>query len=117
MSAKGREVEKGTVLPLVVEFTFVHHQGFGTHPVDDILETIPQEIARIKNEMHLTALVSRWDKKGLATQTAAQKVDVTDQLIEAFHPSERQRRHAIEIQAAKPVPSFLLELMFMKEGH
>jgi hypothetical protein len=95
----------------------LHRQGFGTHPVDDILETIPEEIARIEDELQLTALISRWDKQALARHKDAQQVDVTGKLIDAFHPNERQRRYAIEIQKKKPIPSFILELMLLKEGH
>jgi hypothetical protein len=95
----------------------LHRQGFGTHPVDDILETIPEETARIKDELRLTALISRWDKQALARHKDAQQVDVTGKLIDAFHPNERQRRYAIEIQEKKPIPSFILELMLRKEDH
>lgn len=95
----------------------LHRQGFGTHPVDDILEQIPEELVRLKKETSVTALISKWDEVKLAEHPEAQKVDVTETLIGAFHPNERQRRYAIEIQKQAPVPAVLLELMIKREGH
>jgi RNA polymerase sigma-70 factor (ECF subfamily) len=93
----------------------LHRQGFGTYPVDDILGLIPDEIGRVKRELHLTALVSQWDEPTLAKFTKAEKADVTEKLVDALKPSERQRRIAIEIQKLEPIPPDRLEELLQQE--
>lgn len=87
----------------------MHLQGFGTAPVDGLLEQVQGELDRIKAEAGVVALVSKWDEAGLAAHRDAARVDVTDALIDAFHPSERQRKMAIDIQRQTPVPMDELE--------
>jgi hypothetical protein len=94
----------------------LHRQGFSTHPVDDILNQIPEEVKRIEKEAKVTALVSQWDEKKLAEYKEAEKVDVTVRLVDAFLPSERQRRLALEIMKTKPVPPKQMEEMLKKEA-
>jgi hypothetical protein len=48
-------------------------------------------------------LLSKWDKDGLARYKDADLVDVTMALVDAFSPSERQRKSAIAIQEHKPI--------------
>lgn len=87
----------------------MHLQGFGTAPVDGIMEQVQGELDRIKAEAGVVALVSKWDEAGLAAHPNAARVDVTEALVDAFHPSERQRKMAIDIQRHKPVPMEELE--------
>lgn len=87
----------------------MHLQGFGTAPVDGLLEQVQGELDRIKSDAGVVALVSKWDEAGLAAHPDAARVDVTAALVDAFHPSERQRKSAIEIQRHKPVPMDELE--------
>ncbi len=94
----------------------LHRQGLGTHPVDDILAQIPEELSRLKKEFRVVVLASKWDDQTLAQHQQAEKVDVTKKLIEVLKAKERQRRNAIEIQKQKPVPAIMLELMLMMEG-
>ena len=79
-------------------------QGFSTAPVDSILEQIKDLLPGIKEKAGVDLLVSKWDEETLALHPSAKRVDVTVQLIDAFSPSERQRKHAIEIQKHKPIP-------------
>jgi hypothetical protein len=92
----------------------LHRQGFSTAKVDDILAKIPAETTSIKENGQLTALVSKWDKKTLAQYKNSEHVDVTGQLIDAFHPSDRQLKSAEEIQKHKPLSSRAVEKAIAK---
>jgi hypothetical protein len=48
--------------------------------------------------------VSKWDKANLAKHPSAELVDVTSALIDAFNPSDRGRKYAIDIQKHDPIP-------------
>lgn len=80
-----------------------HMQGFSTAPVDDILRQIEGELPRIKKEAGVDLLVSKWDEGTLAKHASAEKIDVTMRLVDAFHPNDRQRKTAEEIQKHKPI--------------
>ena len=80
-----------------------HTQGFATAPVDDILKHIEDQLPAIKTQAGVSLLVSKWDKETLKKHRAAEQVDVTPALIDAFNPSEKQRKAALEIQQKKPI--------------
>jgi len=82
----------------------LHRQAFSTAPVDGILVQIKDRLPAIKKEAGVSVLVSKWDKDTLATHLSAERIDVTTALIDAFDPTERQRKSAIEIQKRKPIP-------------
>ena len=82
----------------------MHAQGFSTAPVDDILEYIKDQLPAIRKEAGVTELVSKWDEKALARHKSAEQVDVTEKLVDAFKPSAKQRKTAMEIQKQKPIP-------------
>lgn len=86
-----------------------HRQAFGTAPIDDILAQIKDELLRIQTDAGVIALVSKWDDATLAEHPHADRVDVTMALIDAFHPNDRQRESALEIQKHKPIPRDELE--------
>ena len=77
-------------------------QGFGTAPVDDILANIASELPEIQKAAGVTSLISKWNKTELEKHPKAKQVDVTMRLVDAFHPNETQRKHAIEIQKKRP---------------
>ena len=81
----------------------LHRQGFGTAPVDDLLAHIANEVPRIQQDAGVTHLISKWNKSALRNHPEAAQVDVTMTLVDAFHPSELQRKRAIEIQTKPPV--------------
>jgi hypothetical protein len=93
----------------------LHRQGFGTYPVDDILAKIPSEVAAIKTQVNISDLVSKWDNKNLAKYKHAERIDVTAQLIDAFHPSDRRRKVAEDIQKHKPLSPKAVENAIQKE--
>ena len=80
----------------------LHQQGFGTAPVDDLLAHISSELPKIQVDASVTQLISKWNEPELRKHASAEKIDVTMKLVDAFHPSERQRNYAIEIQKKKP---------------
>lgn len=82
----------------------LHRQGFSTAPVDNIMAQIPESIAAIQKESNVIALVSKWDAKKLAEYPNAEKVDVTESLMQALHPTEKQLKYARDIQTREPVP-------------
>ncbi len=82
----------------------MHMQAFSTVHVDDILAYIEDSLPQIQEEAGVTMLVSKWDSETLAKYPSAELVDVTMMLVDAFHPSEGQRQHAIGIQTQEPVP-------------
>ena len=82
----------------------LHQQGFSTAPVDDLLAYISSALPKIQDAADLSATVSKWDKASLEKHSKSEKVDVTMQLVDAFHPDERTRLNAIDIQKKAPVP-------------
>lgn len=90
----------------------LHQQGFGTAPVTDILAHIEKTLPALKKKAGVDLLVSKWDSKTLEKHKAAETVDVTLSLVDAFQPSEKQKKHALEIQKKDPVP-----LDKLKGGH
>jgi hypothetical protein len=80
-----------------------HAMGFSTAPVDELLERIEDKLPAIKEKAGVEILISKWDEKQLAEHPGAKKIDVTIDLVDAFNPSERQRRSALQIQKHKPI--------------
>ncbi|MEO8353192.1 MAG: hypothetical protein ABI680_15790 [Chthoniobacteraceae bacterium] len=82
--------------------TTLHQQGFGTASVEDLLEHVCQELSKIQKIAGVTCLVSRWNTSELEKHPQAGQVDVTMLLVDAFQPSEKQRKAALEIQNQRP---------------
>jgi hypothetical protein len=81
----------------------LHLQGFSTAPVTNLLDQIKDKLPAINKKARVSVLVSKWDKDVLARYKDADLVDVTMALVDAFSPSERQRKSAIGIQEHKPI--------------
>jgi hypothetical protein len=81
----------------------LHNQGFGTTPVDDILKHIGDKMPEITKAAGVGPIASKWDKAALAKYESAEKVDITMALVNAFHPTDRQLKFAIDIQKRPPV--------------
>jgi len=94
-----------------------HRQGFGTAPVDDILEYIKDDLPRIAREAGVGPIVSKRDKTTLSKYKSAEQVDITMRLVGAFKPREKSLKWAIEIQKKPPVPPEELEGHLSKQGH
>ena len=81
-----------------------HQQAFSTAPVDDLLLYITNALPEIRKSAGVTMILSKWDQAGLQQHAGAETVDVTMQLVDAFQPTQRQRKSAVEIQKHKPIP-------------
>jgi len=86
-----------------------HKQGFSTAPVDDILDLVKDQLPGVQEEADVQAIVSKWDKDGLAEYESAEQVDITMSLAALFNPNEKQLRSAEEIQKHKPISLDKLE--------
>ena len=82
--------------------TQLQQQGFGTAPVDALFANIARELPAIQEAAGVTTLISKWNKTELDRHPRAEQVDITMRLVDAFHPNEKQRKRALEIQKMKP---------------
>ena len=84
-----------------------HKQGFGTWPVDNILETIKREIPEIARQANVDVIVSKWSI--VYQRSGVEFVDVTDLMVKPFNPDAKTIETIKEIQKQKPVPLEELE--------
>jgi len=94
----------------------IHRQGFGTAPVDDILENIKDNLPQIRKQANVIALVSKWDKKSLKRYKSAELIDVTDLMIAPFNPNEKVLETIEQLKKVKPIPLWQLEIMMKFKG-
>ncbi len=80
----------------------MHKQGFGTWPVDDILEKIKGELPEIATQADVEVIVSKWDI--VYQRSGIEFVDVTDLMVRLFDPNEDTLTGVKEIQQQDPVP-------------
>ncbi|MCA9067452.1 MAG: hypothetical protein KDA84_00915 [Planctomycetaceae bacterium] len=85
----------------------IHKQGFSTWPIDNILETIKTEIPEIAKKAQVDAIVSKWDV--VYQRPGVEFVDVTDLMVEKFHPDKATRKVMADIKEKPPVPLEKLE--------
>jgi len=79
-----------------------HRQGFGTAPVDDILEHIRDRLPEIARRAGVDVIVSKWAVT--YSVPGAELVDVTDLVVEPFEPNERTKRIIEELRSQPPRP-------------
>jgi hypothetical protein len=85
----------------------LHMQGFGTAPIDGILEQIRGDLPEIAREAGVDVIVSVWH---LAyREDSAELVDVTDTIVERFAPDEQTRKIIRQLRDRPPVPAERLE--------
>src|SRR5262249_48815318 len=82
----------------------LHLQGFSTASVDDILARIQDRLPEIEAKTGTSLLVSKWDEAALAQHVGAERVDVTEPLVDALRPNDLQRTRALGIVKTKPIP-------------
>ena len=82
----------------------LHKQAFSTAPVDDMLEHIKDQLPGIAKASGVGPIVSKWDKETLAEYKTAELADITMALVDAFQPTERQRKSATDVQKRAPIP-------------
>ncbi len=84
-----------------------HRQGFGTAPVDDILENIKDQLPEIAKRAGVDVIVSKWAVTYSTPE--AQVVDITDQIVAPFEPGERTQRIIKDLRGKAPLPAEEIE--------
>jgi hypothetical protein len=89
----------------------MHEQGFGTAPVDNILEQVSDQLPEIMEESGVGMLVSKWDNKTLKKYKSSEQIDVTMLLVNIFNPDEKTKKYVFEIQQKRPFPRWIIKLL------
>lgn len=83
----------------------VHREVFSIAPPTAALAELKDRLPDIQKAAGVNALISKWDDATLKKFPAAEKKDVTDDLIRAFmQPSTRQLKTILSIKKSKPLP-------------
>ena len=80
----------------------IHRQGFGTAPVDDILERVAKRLPEVAREAGVDVVVSKWRLTYQRPGSAA--VDVTERIAALFEPSEATWQAIREVVRKDPIP-------------
>ncbi len=83
----------------------LHAQGFGTAPVDEILEHYSEPLAVLLDDAGAFILISKWNEDDLAQYSGVPRKDVTVALIDLITTDPKQRQSALEILDQDPVVS------------
>jgi hypothetical protein len=78
----------------------LHRQGFSNEPVDNILTMIKDELPNVAQQTNVSIIVPKADWQDDA---AVEVIDVTDQMIECFHPSEQTRAMVADLRKRAPI--------------
>ena len=78
----------------------LHFQGFGRVPVDDLLAPVKDQVAKLLRERQLAAITMNCD----FTSGAVELVDVTDDLVKLYDPSQKTLKRVRAVRGAKPAP-------------
>ena len=81
----------------------LHAQGFGTAPVDEILEHYCEQLPMLLEEAGAFILISKWNEDALARHAGVTRIDLTVALIDLITDDPKQRRSALEIVDQEPV--------------
>lgn len=81
----------------------LHAQGFGTAPVDEILEHYCEQLPMLLEEAGAFILISKWNEDALARHAWVTRIDLTVALIDLITDDPKQRRSALEIVDQEPV--------------
>lgn len=78
-----------------------HEQAFSTGSVMNIMDLIQDRLPEVAKSAGVQLIVSKWELAYRAE--TLELVDVTDELIKVFAPSERGLKWAKDIQTKKPL--------------
>jgi hypothetical protein len=85
-----------------------HKQGFGSWPVDDLLDRIADDLPAIARNAGVDVIVSKWDI--VHADPSLEFVDVTLAMVQPFHPDEAVLKLIRdELPKVDPVPIAELE--------
>lgn len=82
----------------------LHLQVFSIAPVDDALAKMTNRVAQVQKEAAVSKLVSKWDEATLKEHQKAEKIDVTDLLLQEFKLTEKQRSVIKDMKTKAPLP-------------
>jgi hypothetical protein len=82
----------------------LHFQGFGRVPVGDLLEHVKDGVAKVAADRGVAVITMACDHAAAGVEV----VDVTDDLVELFGPSDRTREMARKVRDAEPVSLLVL---------
>jgi hypothetical protein len=77
----------------------LHFQGFSKVPVDDLLEPVKAQVAKLAADQGLAAIADDY----FVTGSQVEVVDVTDPIVEMYKPNDKSRANAKMIRGQKPV--------------
>ena len=84
-----------------------HKQGFGTWPVDDLLEKIDSDLAKIAREAGVDVIVSKWNF--VYEHRGAKFVDVTEAIVAPFRPDAETLKVISQVRAKDPIAHDVIE--------
>ncbi len=84
-----------------------HYQGFGTAPVEELLEKVAGGVDKLKNDQGLDLIVSKWNYSG----DICKCVDITDELVMLYNPGPKALEWIRQAKAKEPIPQTELEKM------
>lgn len=87
----------------------LHAQGFGTGPVDEILEQYSEQLPMLLEEVGAFILISKWNEDALASHAEVARIDLTVALIDLITDDPKQRRSALAILDQEPVVTEAVE--------
>ena len=77
----------------------LHRQGFSAVPVGDLLKHVEDRLPEVSKSANVIAIVRACD----FTAETVEVVDVTDQLVQLFDPSEKTLEHVQGIKGKLPI--------------
>ena len=77
----------------------LHRQGFSVVPVGDLLKHVNEKLPSVAKSANVVAIVRACDY----TLSHVEEVDVTDQLVKLFDPSDKTREIIRQIKDKPPV--------------
>jgi hypothetical protein len=86
-----------------------HRQVFGNAPVEDVLEIMKDALPGIARDAGVDVIVRTWDVTW--QDPAAQVVDITDRMVDWFHPDAKALKIISQIRTAPVIPQKDLDRM------
>ena len=80
----------------------LHEEGFSTGSVAPIMATLKDVLPEVARQADVQLIVSKWELNEQSPDVTV--VDVTDQLVALFHPSEKVLKWVKSIEAQPPLP-------------
>jgi hypothetical protein len=79
-----------------------HEQGFSTASVVSLLESVRSKLPDVAQAANVDLIASKWEVAFASDNV--ETIDVTDQIVKLFTPSERSLRWIQEVRKRQPIP-------------